>query len=58
MARYAANTEVSSDRSRSEFLSNVALPDGRTVGEWVGPQLAQVYARQAMPALLPGSADA
>lgn len=41
-----------------EFLSNVALPDGRTVGEWVGPQLAQVYARQAMPALLPGSADA
>lgn len=38
-----------------EFLAHVALPGGKTVGEWVGPQLDAVYARQEMPALLPGS---
>lgn len=38
-----------------EFLSNIALPGGKTVGEWLGPQLATVYARQELPALLPGS---
>lgn len=37
-----------------EFLAHMALPDGRTVHEWLGPQLATAYARQAMPALLPG----
>jgi hypothetical protein len=38
-----------------EFLAHLALPDGRTVGEWLGPQLGEVYAKQEMPALLPGS---
>lgn len=38
-----------------EFLAHIALPDGRTVGDWLGPQLGVVYAQQAMPALLPGS---
>ena len=36
----------------------VLLPDGRTVGEWIGPQLGAVYAQGQMPALMPGSADA
>lgn len=37
-----------------EFLANVALPNGSTVGEWIGPQLGAVYAKGAMPALMPG----
>lgn len=40
-----------------EFMAAVMLPDGRTVGDWLGPQLGAVYAKQAMPALLPGSTD-
>jgi hypothetical protein len=39
-----------------EFLSHIALPGGQTVGQWLGPQLDAVYARQELPALLPGSA--
>ena len=38
-----------------EFLSHVVLADNRTVGQWVEPQLAAVYGRGDMPALLPGS---
>lgn len=38
-----------------EFMSAVMLPSGQTVGEWLGPQLGAVYARESMPALLPGS---
>ncbi len=41
-----------------EFLAHVALPSGQTVGEWVAPQLAEVYGRGEMPALLPGSGNA
>ncbi|HZR50148.1 MAG TPA: hypothetical protein VFB06_11570 [Streptosporangiaceae bacterium] len=41
-----------------EFLAHIALPDGRTVGDWLSPQLAAVYAHNTMPALLPGSTDA
>jgi hypothetical protein len=41
-----------------EFGMHVMLPNGRTVGEWVVPQLEQVYASGTMPALLPGSDDA
>jgi len=37
-----------------EFMAHIALPDGRTVGDWLGPQLQVAYAQQAMPALLPG----
>ena len=39
----------------SEFLANIMLPDGRTVGTWAGPQLEAAYGRGTMPALLPGS---
>lgn len=42
----------------NEFLANVALPDGRTVADWLGPQLAVVYAKQSMPALMPGGSGA
>lgn len=38
-----------------EFLAHIMLPDGSTVGQWVAPQLAEVYGRGEMPALLPGS---
>lgn len=41
-----------------EFLHAVMLPDGSTVGEWVGPQLRAVYARGEMPALMPGASGA
>lgn len=38
-----------------EFLAHIALPDGRTVSDWLSPQLGAVYDRHTMPALLPGS---
>jgi len=37
-----------------EFLADVVLPNGATVGEWTGPQIAAAYERNEMPALLPG----
>lgn len=38
----------------AEFLAYISLPNGQTVGEWVGPQLDYVYTSGAMPALMPG----
>jgi len=38
-----------------EFLSHVVLPDGKTVGQWMGPQLKSVYETGRMPPLLLGS---
>jgi hypothetical protein len=40
-----------------EFLAHIVLPSGQTVGEYVTPQLTAVYARNEMPALLPGAGD-
>jgi hypothetical protein len=37
-----------------EFLADVMLADGTTVGAWAAPQLALVYERGGTPALLPG----
>jgi hypothetical protein len=37
-----------------EFLADVLLADGSTVGAWAAPQLALVYERGVTPALLPG----
>lgn len=37
-----------------EFLANIVLPNGQTVGEWTAPQIEGVYATHDMPALLPG----
>lgn len=35
-----------------EFLSNVVLPDGRTAGEFMRPQIAEAYRIGTMPQLL------
>lgn len=37
-----------------EFLADVVLPDGSTVGQWSARQLEATYATAQMPALLPG----
>jgi len=36
-----------------EFLANVMLPDQRTVGEWMQPQVQRAYESGVMPPLLP-----
>lgn len=36
-----------------EFLSNILLPSGQTVGQWMIPQVDQAYVTGHMPALLP-----
>jgi hypothetical protein len=36
----------------SEFLAHIVLPDGRTVGGWIAPQLAVAYERGGMPPML------
>lgn len=35
-----------------EFMSNIVLPDGTTVGEFMKPQIAEVYITGKMPPLL------
>ena len=41
-----------------EFMGNILLPDGQTVGQHMGPQLAAAYDTGKMPPLLPwGGAD-
>lgn len=40
-----------------EFLADVLLPDGSTVGAWVEPQLAIAYQTNNMPSLMPGRAS-
>ena len=36
-----------------EFLAHIVLPNGRTVGEFMVPQIASAYEHGEMPALLP-----
>lgn len=36
-----------------EFLAQVMLPTGQTVGEWMRPQVAEVYLTGSMPPMLP-----
>lgn len=36
-----------------EFMANIMLPDGSTVGELMLPQIAQAYETGTMPAMLP-----
>jgi hypothetical protein len=38
-----------------EFLADIVLPNGATIGEWASAQIAHVYDTAEMPALLPGS---
>lgn len=40
-----------------EFLADVMLADGTTVGAWAAPQIALVYERGGTPALLPGASS-
>lgn len=37
-----------------EFLAHTLLPSGQTVGDFMIPQVAQVYATGQMPSFLPG----
>ena len=37
-----------------EFLPYIVLADGRTVSQFILPQIAQVYETGRMPKLLPG----
>lgn len=37
----------------AEFLANVVLPDGSTVGEFMAPQIADVYRSGQMPSMMP-----
>jgi hypothetical protein len=37
----------------AEFLAQIMLPNGSTVGETVGPWVEEAYATNAMPGLLP-----
>lgn len=36
-----------------EFLYDIVLPDGRTAGEWIAPQIEMAYHTGQMPAMLP-----
>lgn len=45
--------EIGISEFEHEFLANIVLPDGSTVGTWVAPQLVDVYARHEMPSALP-----
>lgn len=37
-----------------EFLAHMVLPDGRTLGEKLGPRLAEITSTGRLPPLLPG----
>ena len=38
-----------------EFLADVVMPNNQTVGQWLAPQIEQVYLTGKMPPLLPGA---
>lgn len=38
----------------NEFMANIVMPNGQTMGEWAKPQLALAYKAGKMPPLLPG----
>ena len=37
----------------SEFMANIVLPNGGTIGDWMLPQIEQAYITGAPPAMLP-----
>ena len=41
----------------SEFLANIVLPDNRTVGESIEPQIELAYRTGEVPSLLPAGGD-
>ncbi|WP_374406572.1 hypothetical protein [Pelagerythrobacter sp.] len=40
-----------------EFMANIVMPDGSTIGQWARPQIADMYGSGQMPPLLPGPGD-
>ena len=36
-----------------EFMANIVLPGGQTVGDWMRPQIEQAYSTGKMPPMLP-----
>lgn len=36
-----------------EFMAHIVLPDGKTVAEWMSPQIAAAYTSGNMPPMLP-----
>ena len=36
----------------SEFMANILLPDGGTIGEWLAPQIDEAYGTESMPPML------
>jgi hypothetical protein len=36
----------------SEFMANILLPDGGTIGEWLAPQIDEAYGTGRMPPML------
>lgn len=44
--------EVGLATFEQEFMAHTVLPDGRTVAEWLGPQLDEAYEHGAMPSTL------
>ncbi|GAG36103.1 unnamed protein product [marine sediment metagenome] len=36
-----------------EFLAHIVLPDGRTIGDFMIPQIKTIYSSGKMPKLLP-----
>lgn len=52
-AKLAAVSDGISTLER-EFLADIVIPDGRTTGEWLQPQIAAAYDTGRMPALMPG----
>ena len=36
-----------------EFMANIVLPDGKTAGDFMLPQIARAYATGIMPPMLP-----
>jgi hypothetical protein len=46
-------TESGISTFEDEFMANIVLPDGKTVGEWMKPQIAEAYQLGHMPTMLP-----
>lgn len=41
----------------TEFLAHITLPNGKTVGKWIAPQLESTFKNGKMPPLLPSGAS-
>lgn len=48
------SVEAGISEFESEFLANIVLPGGKSVGQWMLPQIATVYESGKMPPMLTG----